>query len=181
MYSWRVTKYDPSQSGPDGARTAQEWTSVSDLGRVFGGERLEAEAYLSVEDAYVEAVMAFFDESGAPHVRLDELEYDPESAGEHAAHPGLGEPPLPGVPLVENQAVARDDLPAVVRLALREVLWCKLSAPSGFFVHFGYDYYMYLGSPNPSRSAQERARALGLFIEPMPSPYAEQPTESPAS
>jgi len=41
----------------------------------------------------------------------------------------------------------------VCRLVLREILWCKLESPNGFYIHFGYDYYMYFGSPVSSQRA----------------------------
>ena len=33
-----------------------------------------------------------------------------------------------------------------MRLALREVLWFRIQGKNGFYIHFGYDYYMYIGS-----------------------------------
>ncbi|WP_146118512.1 hypothetical protein [Blastopirellula marina] len=57
----------------------------------------------------------------------------------------------------------------VARLALREVFWCKLLGEHGFYVHFGHDYYMYIGyefAPAlPSRFEK-------LFVEDFPSPYS---------
>lgn len=41
----------------------------------------------------------------------------------------------------------------------------------GGFVHFGYDYYMYVGVETPCPQAQRLAAQLGLFVEEMRSPY----------
>jgi hypothetical protein len=37
-----------------------------------------------------------------------------------------------------------DEVELLARLILREKLWCKLESKD-MFVHFGYDYYMYIG------------------------------------
>jgi hypothetical protein len=43
-----------------------DWTSVSDIGKSFGGEVLSAEKYLRVEQAYVDVVFAIYSEAGTP-------------------------------------------------------------------------------------------------------------------
>jgi hypothetical protein len=41
------------------------------------------------------------------------------------------------------------------------------------FIHFGWDYYMYIGVPHPCPTARVRAADLGLYIEEFASPYVE--------
>ena len=53
---------------------------------------------------------------------------------------------------------------------LREELWCRLEGDRGF-VHFGFDYYMYVGVASACPEAQRLAAQLGLFVEEMRSPY----------
>jgi hypothetical protein len=43
------------------------------------------------------------------------------------------------------------------------------------FIHFGWDYYMYIGVPHPCASAQARPIELGLYVEKSASPYNEAP------
>ena len=53
-------------------------------------------------------------------------------------------------------------------------MWCELeSADRDVFVHWGYDYYMYLGAAVECPQVLERARDRGLFVEPFASPYRE--------
>jgi hypothetical protein len=61
----------------------------------------------------------------------------------------------------------------VCRLVLREILWCKLESENGFYIHFGYDYYMYIGGPAPSENSIAYGRQQGLFVEEMESPYLD--------
>lgn len=54
---------------------------------------------------------------------------------------------------------------------LREQFWCRLEGPSSF-VHIGCDCYMYVGVSKPCNRSLELSTKLGLFAEPMSSPYS---------
>jgi hypothetical protein len=69
--------------------------------------------------------------------------------------------------------VCGSDLDWVVRLALREALWCRLKGERGFYVHFGYDYYMYIGSE--VLGADPPPMPPGMFAEVFDSPHHEEP------
>ena len=56
MFAYRLSKYDPSKRSSDGHFTANEWTSVSDIGRTFDGGTVSLSDYMEAEDAYVDAV-----------------------------------------------------------------------------------------------------------------------------
>ena len=60
------------------------------------------------------------------------------------------------------------------RLALREEAWGKLVVPGKAYVHFGYDYYMYIGVPSKCDRSIAIARDRGLFVERVRSPYLRQ-------
>jgi len=67
--------------------------------------------------------------------------------------------------------VSGEILESICRLILREVIWCRLESELSFYIHFGWDYYMYVGSLISSKEAIEYGKANGLFIEEMISPY----------
>src|SRR5205823_2185895 len=69
------------------------------------------------------------------------------------------------LPFGEGSVLGRIELGEVLRRVLREEIWCRFEALSGF-VHVGYDYYMYIGVPQPCPESQRLARQLGLFVEP---------------
>ncbi|MDT7789757.1 MAG: hypothetical protein QOF58_8176, partial [Pseudonocardiales bacterium] len=53
---------------------------------------------------------------------------------------------------------------ALVRAMLRDNgAWCRLESDDRFFVHVGYDQYMYIGSAEPCHDAVAHVRTLGLF------------------
>jgi hypothetical protein len=75
--------------------------------------------------------------------------------------------------LSEGQKVTSKELGAIMRLLLREILWCKLENPKKFFIHVGWDYYMYIGCFKDLPAAAEKTNASGLYIENFASPYLE--------
>lgn len=71
----------------------------------------------------------------------------------------------------------------LIRVMLRgQGAWCRLEAGDAFTVHGGWDQYVYVGSDQPCTEAVARARALGLFVEPLPaSPCAAEPEVTEAA
>ncbi|MFJ9849813.1 S1 RNA-binding domain-containing protein [Streptomyces sp. NPDC101150] len=147
----RITKYDPLDR--------------DDLGRYTGPEDTDSD-HGPVEAAYLSAVAAFAEESRVGMLSVRE----PEHAG-HPVPPGFHDG-------------AQAALPAALEL-IRGMLrgsggWCRLEAADTFFVHVGWDQYVYVGSHAPCPEALARTRALGLFPEPLAaSPYAFDPAALP--
>lgn len=67
---------------------------------------------------------------------------------------------------VDEQAQFAD----LIRRVLREEFWCRLEADE-CFVHFGWDYYMYVGVSEACSKSRAFAAASGLFVEEFVSPY----------
>ncbi|RYD25669.1 MAG: hypothetical protein EOP86_27010 [Verrucomicrobiaceae bacterium] len=153
----RITKYDPTCRNSAGHYTKPEWISYSDIGRAYEGVTLTEEAYLKTESAYLATVLSFHAEAGFPEIRALGVEC-------HAAVP------CPA----EGAVVTHVELEAVCRSLLREAYWCRLEG-ADFFIHFGYDYYMYIGTGPKCRGSLMLARRLGLFPEPFVSPYHADP------
>ena len=154
MFEFRVTKYDPKFRADDGSYARDEWTAVSDIGRTYGGALVTREEYERTECAYLAAAKAFLREAAVQVMSIRGLE-DPDNR-----YPQF----------CEGSAVPVEEIGSLLTLMLREELWCRLEAPQAF-VHVGYDYYMYVGVPNPCPVAQRRAASLALFVEPFRSPY----------
>ncbi|MGI5170988.1 RNA-binding protein [Spirillospora sp. CA-253888] len=167
----RITKYDPADRDGHGHYVGAEDTS-SDRG--------------PVEAAYLEAIAAFAQETGVERLEVR----DPFVAGlSHFS----SKPSAAGCDLAELFADglhrfhdgARVSVAVgleLVRFMLRENgVWCRLAVEERFFVHVGYDQYVYVGSDLPCEGAQARAHRLGLFAEPLAaSPYEPDPvSETP--
>lgn len=156
MYQYRITKYDPAYRDGRGAFTRNDWTSRSDIGRTFEGTVLTEEAYLNVESAYLFAINAFLTEAEVPHLKVEALE--------NHGHTRLPKYVRKGGSL---------SVPQVVRLArfcLRELAWARLSGDEAF-VHFGRDFYVYVGVSRPCLASVQEVLTRGLFVESFASPY----------
>jgi hypothetical protein len=160
---WRVTKYDPADRDEQGDYTGREDTD-SDHG--------------PVEAAYLDTVTAFAEDSGVDALQIREPSV-PIVTGvgsdTQESFGGLAE--LFGVDLNgyhDGAPIRLDHAVQLVRAMLRsDGLWCRLEAGEDFFVHVGWDQYIYVGSNADCRRAVAFAREHGLFPEPIAgSPYA---------
>ena len=154
MLEYRISKYSPDFRDEMGAYTLDEWTSISDIGRSFGGVVLTLEEYCRVEDAYVAVALSFLQESGQSSLVVCGLEN---------CH-------LRPMEFGEGSLFDAEQIGPVIRHILREEYWCRLEGPSSF-LHIGWDYYMYIGVPCQCPDTHELARSLRLYLEVFPSPY----------
>ena len=155
MPHFRVTKYDPAHRDASGAYLHDEWTSFSDIGKVFAGTLLTLKTYEETENAYISAAVDFLREAGASCLHVVGLEVQPDAVG---------------APL-EDDTLNLEQIASVLRGLLREDFWCRLEGENVFF-HVGWDYYMYVGVPHQCPVAKASARSRGLFVEAFASPYA---------
>jgi len=72
----------------------------------------------------------------------------------------------------EGSNLSLEQLKIMLPGVLREEFWCKFEGPNSF-IHIGYDYYMYVGVPVRCSRAEQLASSLGLFVEPLRSPYGD--------
>lgn len=149
LHQYRLTKYDPRFRDHSGAYQRDEWTSISDVGSVKAGQVVTIEEYETVEAAYINTICRLIESAEIGPFRV----FDPESAL-----------------MAHHDLVPPGGLGSVLKSLLREAYWCRLADADQYFIHVGYDYYIYLGLPddlvNPQRLVSE-----GLFLEPFESPY----------
>lgn len=167
MTGFRVTKFDPAKRGKGGCFAASEWTSVSDIGKSFAIGVLTPSEYLRIEDAYVETVRRFIASTGAGFLRVCDLEL--KGDGKRAPHEIMLEASRHVGLVMEGAQLSGRELDWAVRLNLREVVWCRLKGDGGLYVHFGYDYYMYVGSDAAGLVLPSLPE--GMHAETMRSPY----------
>lgn len=63
-----------------------------------------------------------------------------------------------------GKAVTAQEVRGLAKLTLRNAIWCKLGFKKQFFVHFGYDYYMYIGASEGCAKAKEVVKETGLLF-----------------
>ena len=154
-YVHRVTKYDPADR--------------DERGHYLGAEDIHSD-HGPVEASYLAVVAAFAEDSAVSTVMIRE----PEVVG--VAHFGV-EPPIDGYGLAglfptdlsgyhDGAEVPLAVAVELVRTMLRDNgAWCRLEVEDRFFVHVGYDQYIYIGSVLPCRRAVGLAHEHGLFAE----------------
>ena len=160
VFEYRVTKYDPAFRDASGAYRREEWTSFGDVGGTYGGEVLTEASYRRVEDAYVCSVLGFWREVGKPTLIARGVE---ENGSGHRGP-------------AEGSAIDEADLAPLIRAVLREEVWCRLESET-CFLHFGWDYYAYVGVSSLCVASCALAAAEGLFVEVMASPH--HPAQAP--
>ena len=165
-YQLRVTKYNPANRDANGYYAVDEWISPSDIGGTFNGELLTLEHYLNVEQAYIDTIMSFLEECQVETMRMFMVEHrEIDSAS------SLYEQKFNEMAMQEDKVVQLDDVPTIGRMVLRDFAYCQLVATNRTFIHFGWDYYMYIGTVKETPYAIASAKENGLFAECYPSPY----------
>jgi hypothetical protein len=175
MFNWRVTKYNPHYRDEVGRYKKYEWTSFCEIGRIFDGNKLTNDNYSDIENAYVEAIVAFMDSVEIKSLTVKGLEKKSNNIMLNREHVLYSDEMINlYTALQENDVLNIREVQCLARLVLREDLWCKLEKDDIMFVHFGYDYYMYIGSHKICEDAINKIKERGLFVEDFVSPYNDE-------
>lgn len=159
MYTWRITKYDPKNRDGYGHYLKNEWTSYYDIGKIFANGQLTQEEYLDVERKYIQAATSFMKCMNVKNLKIVSLEKRTLTKEDDAHF----ENTTKGYTKLHNgQLLDKEMVKIVSQLALREIIWCKLES-SIMYIHFGYDYYMYVGSKNSCENTVAEIKKSGLF------------------
>ncbi|CAM3496197.1 hypothetical protein STPL106120_09920 [Streptococcus pluranimalium] len=135
-----------------------DWTSISDIGKVREGVLVTLEEYERIENAYINVLrevaltmsVATFEVLYLDIWDVDTSKYDFKIEV--------------GASLTLEQALL------LSRHILREEMWCKLVNPHLEF-HFGYDYYAYLYFDGDKERVKDIIKKHRLFWEERESPY----------
>ncbi|BDI34314.1 hypothetical protein CCAX7_63650 [Capsulimonas corticalis] len=167
-YFWRISKYDPAKRDAAGHFLGDEWTLFTEIGQTIHGQLLTYPEYYAVESKYVEALLSFIDEASVNALTISEMSIRFHSlikSDDMFRDIALTPKEIHDGVLAEGAALPRNLWADIIRLNLREGLWCKLDAPGDFQIRFGWDYYVYVGAPTACRQSEARAAALGLYAE----------------
>lgn len=170
MFAWRVTKYNPENCDMHGIYLPDEWTAYSDIGKVIGGKLLTYAEYLTIENAYVAAILTFMGCNRLTELSVISLEKNLKLRNTpylNLAMTELFEHMKKGLKLNSKE------VEAAARLSLREELWCILGSNDAMLVRFSWDYYMYIGSTNKCEDTIYNIQQSGLFVEACDREYLE--------
>ena len=147
LHCYRVTKYNPRYRDSLGNFKKNDWIAsneVKSLGR-----------YLEIENKYVSAAIGYLGKCGIPEIAIRKIENRTNGGFDIQAA------------TVSTSNMLEIDI--LIRIALREQAWFMIEGEDGFHIHFGYDYYMYLGGGLEIKTK----RYYGLYVEEYRSPYLE--------
>lgn len=170
MYYYRVTKYDPKLRDEAGRYMQDEWTDYSCVGIRINDQICTLREYEAIENLYVNAVMQFVSCGDIDFMECRDIEKNSaifEDVDIQASWRAIYDRVVDGV------KISKADLPVLLKLLLRNYLWCRLAYDDKMFVHFGNDYYMYVGIEMECRNVVESIERSGLFVEEFKSPYLE--------
>jgi hypothetical protein len=160
LYSWKITKYDPLNRDADGSYlNDEEWTCFAEV-----GTKSSIEEYLKIEQNYMNAIRSFMAEMGLNRAYVIALEQWSDEVKNQNADAFLSKVWI-------GKAVSVQEAQELAKLTLRNAIWCKQGFKNRFFVHFGYDYYMYIETIRECTKAIDTVTRSGLFVEKFDSPY----------
>ena len=159
---WRITKYNPANRDGRGVYLMNEWTSYSDIGKHYNGVEFTVAEYEQYEKAYIDSILCLMECNSIETLKIVELEkYEDENADERINS------------ITEGMMLSKKQIKIVAQHVLREKLWCKLVLDKIFYVHFGYDYNMYIGSCKKCEKVIKEIECKNMYIEPFKSPYLD--------
>lgn len=174
MLNYRITKYNPKYRNSDGAYLKEEWTSVYDIEKSYSDSKVSLQNYLDVEGLYINTAYCLYEICGAPKLYVkslgkvlrDDYSFLEKFKLSYRKHDISS--------LYENMVIPdKQFFINVCKMCLREMVWCKLESDNGFYIHFGYDYYMYVGGILNNISI-DKCKREELYFEEFLSPYTQE-------
>jgi hypothetical protein len=172
MKKYRITKYDPKNRNEQGHYLYNHRTEISDVGKTLEGELVTKDEYFKIEEEYINAVIEILTDSNQEHLRL--VGYNSERFKESLddnSKEWYHDINFEKLNLYEDKIIRIEDIPSIVKLNLRGYLDTTLEILNKYYVQFGYDFYMYVGTPDLSQKAIEKINSTSVFIEEFWSPY----------
>lgn len=171
MDRYRISKYNPMLRNPNGNYLPDDWTSFSDIGKMYDGCLLTSEAYLCTEGKYIRAILAILKCNHIKQLIIQGLEKRFSVAELERI---FGQSNLPFTNKCKNIVKSVKDgeiidlikAEEVIRLILRDCFWCELIDLQGKAkMTFGYDLYVYLENVFIAPNIVTDYAAEGIFIE----------------
>ena len=171
MHNYRISKYNPIFRNEKGHYPQDEWTSSSDIGTIYRGKIFTIFEYMDVEGQYIDAVLTVL-----RNIKIDTLMV---KGLEKRFSISEVKTDLERVGFIFSQEDAEfyqrikndmrlnsDDIKKIIKLGLRECMWCELWSKEGTIkIDFGYDYYMHFEGVDIDVDIIHSYQTKGIFIE----------------
>ena len=170
MGIYQISKYNPKNRDKTGKYCIEEWTSISDIGKVYNAKVFDINTYIATENAYIGAVTKLMEQYSIESLYVKGLEKYLDITDIDMIMQKYPEYYTDGIlevfkSVVEGIKLNINDTQAMCRLILREHLWSELcSKEKDFIVKFGYDYYMTIECPEIQKEIVKVLNENGLFV-----------------
>lgn len=145
MNYYRISKYNP-QYRIDGIYRKDEWTAMSDIGKIYDGQMFTEDDYLQVEKSYVDFILDVYRIQNIELLKVEDLENHNKLYWKN------------------GQKLNADQSGDFIRACLREKCWGRLVAEK-FIFETGYEYYIHIGCDTSLETMKNLARQYNLFVE----------------
>lgn len=144
MNYFRLSKYNPIYR-VNGIYQKQEWTSYSDIGKIYDNQKFLESEYLSIEQQYIDTIIEIAVTHNIDKLAINHIEnYDTKWNN--------------------KKLLSLFDTTCFIRDCLRDLCWGQLVS-DGFIWEVGYDYYMHLGCNSTFDTVECIAKKHNLFVE----------------
>ena len=158
---YRISHYNESNK-------KSQWTSISDIVKENNFEKT-FDLYKNTENKYINIFKKLLEENNVEKMKVYDLEnYINNRKGIYKKL--LDKTYLKNIKNGNEYPIK--DILEVIRLCLREIIWCKIICEN-IYIHIGYDYYTYIGGLEIDKIFIEQELQKGITIEEYRSPYLE--------
>jgi hypothetical protein len=176
MNPYRITKYNPALRNIRGAYLPDEWTKFGQIGKKIGGATLTFESYAEVENNYINTAVNVVRATGLVGIKIKEFGWKeennyPKSLSGLATNQFAKAELLKMRKIKDGTILELANLPTLIKFELRDICTFKLEYPRKFYLHFGLDLYMYIGTAVPKPELTKIATSNNLYAEEFKSPY----------
>lgn len=172
MKHYRITKYDPKNRNEKGHYLYDHWTEFGDIGKTLAGEHVTIDKYLNVESDYIHAVREILKENNLEYLRVVGFDKKQFKRSIKAFKGKWSHKPVyENMLLSEDKKVSIDEIELICQMNFRYYCHIELEIKDKFYVHFGFDMYMYVGAPNISDQLLKKINSTSVFVEECISPY----------
>ena len=157
-----ITKYNPENIQSNGLYN--EWTSISDIGKVYNGITFTYKDYLEVETKYVLAVFEILRFFGSEGLKIKHL-FKIDVYNDFEKYNSLDWYDTYSMLFKEMVTKDKELISQLIRLRLREHI-AELELQVGnkpIQILFGFDYYMYLNTNLDVEPLLHKISDLGLY------------------
>ena len=173
MKNFRITKYNLKKRDKQDRYLVNDWTSISDLFKKYKYEDA-VKIYKDVEDKFIEVYTSIFSENKIEKMIINSLalyldDEDADYIEKRSFDLNLNDLSW----LTDKSEISGKQIEDVLKLLLRGLIWCKLDWEI-VYLHYGDDYYTYIGGVEISDELINNAKKSNIYIEICDSPCTSE-------